>query len=154
MGLQSQSYKLEYTVTVIALKSGAKCLKARLVKRKLPLAQSNLAWLWVCVCSHTSAGEDTCSSVDFHLTTLSLHVSSHAKNREGASKQAASLLLQWTVGQGRVNKFSVFRCIYSSVELYLSPCMSDECISQKIRTWNTCKRLCGHISAKEEKTKR
>lgn len=48
----------------------------------------------VCVCSHTSAGEDTCSSVDFHLTTLSLHVSSHAKNREGASKQAASLLLQ------------------------------------------------------------
>lgn len=44
------------------------------------------------VCSLPSAGSEAWSTVDFHLTTLSLHVSSHTKNRDGASKQATYLV--------------------------------------------------------------
>lgn len=80
------------SVTVIqaGIHCDSDCLKIGSLMSKGQTGQEETAFSSVKPCV---IGEDTCSSDDFHLTTLSLHVSSHAKNREGASKQATSLLL-------------------------------------------------------------
>lgn len=98
MGINLLSNKLDYTVTVIALKLEVSESQTGKVVTAFgsakPLKMSPHLSLCVCVCFITlhTAGEDTCSSVDFPFTTLSWHVSCHSKNRQEASKQATSLL--------------------------------------------------------------